>query len=124
MEAATKPSRPTLDQRQLNPHGSLQKRISMPGYNGVPFRGTPPFLKDEDDPAKQPKTAYQVYADIFDLSIPEDLAYYGQVWQLAANGYVLISADERKYDEEKKNWRVFLRWAQPYTYAPENFPHG
>lgn len=113
-------TRPVLDPKLLNPNGSLQKKSVMPGYNGIPFRGAAPFLKDIDDPSKQPKTAYQVHMDIFDLSSVDDRNYYAQVWQMAANGFVLISADERQYDEEKKNWRVFLRWAQPYTYAPES----
>jgi hypothetical protein len=120
---AVKP-RPALDNRLLNPNNALEKKVSLPGYNSIPFRGTPPFLKDLDDVTKQPKTAYQVYADIFDLSIPDDRFYYSQVWQLAANGFALISADERQYDEDAKNWRVFLRWALPYTYAPESNPHG
>ena len=122
--AVTPMPRPVIDSRLLNPGGAASKKMTLPGYNNVPFRGVPPFLKDEDDPSRLPKQAMQVYVDVFDMSDDEDRKYYSQVWQMAANGYCLISADERQYDDAKKNWRVFLRWALPYTYAPESHPHG
>jgi hypothetical protein len=112
-------NRPELDQRMLDPGGVVGQPNVFPGHNGMPYRGRSPFLREDDPEHVQPREAFQVHVQIFDLSVEEDLKYYSEVWQTVANGLAFISADERQYDPDKKNWRVFLRWGIPYTYAPK-----
>lgn len=111
--------RPPLDTRLLGTQGGTKQSV-LPGHNGIPFRGPVPFIKEEDDEAKQPKVGYEVRVDIFELRDDEDRKYYSQVWQLASSGFAIISSEEKVYDEDVKNWRIFLRWALTFTYMPDD----
>jgi hypothetical protein len=37
--------------------------------------------------------------------------------QVVGNGFADISAEERVYDADIKNWRIFLRWGKTFTYT-------
>ncbi len=116
-----KPVRPKLDPKLLSHPGHDQKNI-VPGHGKLPFRGDVPFLKEDD--AEQPETGYEVRVDIFEMKIDEDREYYSDVWQLASTGFAVISSEEKVYDPDVKNWRIFLRWALVYTYMPEVKKNG
>lgn len=124
LNGAAKKKRPDLDAAMLDPGGVVSQPSRMPGWDGMPFRGAVPFLKNDDGEHNQPQIAYSVHADVFDMSDEEDRDYYAKVWQMAANGYALISADERQWVPEKKSWCVFLRWATPYTYVAKESADG
>jgi len=106
----------------LDPHRLKDKNFVLPGWDGLPFRGsTIPFLKEDDPAHKQPQVSYEPHVWILDLSKQEDLDDYRAVYQLVTNGSAIISAEERQYDSEAKNWRIFLRWALVFTHMPTDF---
>lgn len=98
----------------LDPHNVLNKEAVFPGRDGVPFRGQPTMLKQND--SRQPKTGAETQVVILSLDKPDDLLYYQQVWQLFANNVAFLSCEEKVYDPVISNWRVFLRWGYKFTY--------
>lgn len=114
------PSMPTTSERKpipaqlLDPHGVMKKEPIFPGHKGVPFRGAPTMLKQGD--RIQPKVGAEAQVVVLDLSKPDDLLYYQQVWQLFTNQVAFLSSEEKVYCPEIKNWRVFLRWGYKFTY--------
>jgi hypothetical protein len=105
----------------LDPHRTADKEFVLPGWDGLPFRGSVPCLKESDPEYRQPQVAYEPHVWILDLSVKEDLEDYRSVYQLVTNGSAVISAEERQYDKDIKNWRIFLRWALMFTHMPDAF---
>lgn len=91
-----------------------------PGFDGQRFRLKPgqkmPLLK-HDDPI-QPTTVADAAARVFDLSNDDDLKDYAAIWDQAAKGEVMISAEERHWCETTQNFKIFLRWADVYLELP------
>ncbi len=102
----------------LDPHGILQKSGVFPGANGLPFRGTPPQLREND--VNRPEAGAQSVVDILDLSDPKDLKRYTEIWQVLTNGLAVLSEELKEYDKDTKNWRVFIRWGYQFSYLPKN----
>lgn len=90
-----------------------------PGMDGLPFRGHVPDLKNDDPTKVQPRQGARVHVEILELDKADDRKRMEQIYSLVANGTAIISAEEREYDSEMKNWRVFLRWADMYVYNPQ-----
>lgn len=109
--------RPKLDPRLLDPTGSHQKSLVFPGYDGFPFRGPVPDIKDTDP--QQPQYSAQVFVHVLDLSKAEDLEYYGQIAQMVGNGFAQISFEDKQFIAEKKSWLVLIRWMLNYAYMPK-----
>ncbi len=110
------PERKPFDSRLLDPTGAHRKPLSFPGYEGIPFRGSIPDLK-ESDPL-QPQVGSQVYVHCLNLADPKDLEYYGQISQMVGNGFAQISFEERQFVAENKSWLVLIRWMLHYAYMP------
>lgn len=98
--------------------GRMDQPPILPGWNGRPFRGPVPHLKEDDPDYRQPKEAAKVHIDVLDLSIKLHQGKYQKISQMVANGFAVISFEERKYDEVKKNWRVLVRWFEVFAYMP------
>jgi len=93
-----------------------------PGLDGIPFRGKSiPMLKENDPESVRPQVVFEPFVFVLDLSNPQDLEDYRNIWVLVTNNAAVISVEERQYDQEKKNWRVFIRWALVY-YASKQDP--
>jgi hypothetical protein len=108
---------PSAGQRELPPH--------FPGYEGLPFRGAPPDLKRDDPANAQPQVGATVHVDILNMADDGQRRRLESIYQLVANGYAMISAEERAYDENIGSWRIFVRWAELYTYDPSRgHQHG
>ena len=107
---------PKIEDRLLSPRGH---EGTYPAWEGLPFRGKIPDLREDDPDYKQPQIGSEAHVTVYDLSNPEHLEHYQKVWQLIANGTAMLSAEERVYDPEIKNWRVFMRWADSFTFAPK-----
>ncbi len=105
----------------LDPHQVQDKDFVLPGHDGLPFRGSVPFLKEDDPEQRQPTVSYEPHIWVLDLSKPEDLEDYRSVYQLVTNGMAVISAEEREYDPDIKNWRVFFRWALVFSHMRKEF---
>lgn len=105
----------SIDPQLVNPTGQLHEKISLPGWEGIPFRGPVPDLKETDPQRKQPVMAQKVHIELLDLSDKKQLARYRTICQVVANGYGQISKEDMQYDPKKKNWRVFVRWLEIFT---------
>ena len=104
-----------IDPQLLDPFGAIHKGITMPGHEGVPFRGTVPNLKEDDPEHLQPQAGQKAHVEILELWKPTELARYRNICQVVANGFGAISKEDMQYDKTKKNWRVFIRWLEFYT---------
>ena len=94
----------------------------FPGFEGIPFRtnGTaPPNLKSDDPEKKQPIIVQDAKVRIFDLSDPEQLLAYEQVWFRIGRGQYKFSAEERQFLPDLKSWRVLLRYSELYFELPK-----
>lgn len=87
-------------------------------YDDLPYEGPVLDYKEDDPSYKKPQYRLRAHVRVFELSDPKDLHDYEAVWQSSANGTVLISKEIPVYDEEKKTWRIFLRWGDQYYCAP------
>jgi len=106
----------------VDPTGNMHKGITMPGWDGIPFRGPVPDLK-EGDP-KQPVQHQKVHIEILCLWIDKDMKRYNEICQVVANGFAMISKEDMRYDEKKKNWRVFIRWLELFTTMEKGTDNG
>ena len=114
------PERWKIDSVLLDPSAGQGKMDpQFPGYLGLPFRGVTPDLKEDDPAHKQPRVAAGAHVEVLDMSKAEDLKRYEAISQTVANGFGVVSFEERQYDESTHNWRVFIRWGDLYTYNPE-----
>jgi hypothetical protein len=103
-----------MDPRLLDPSGTHNKPFVFPGRDGLPYRGQAvPDLK-EDDPLS---VGGQVHVHVLVLSNEDDFKLYRAIWQAVGNGFAQISQEDRVYDEDIKNWRVFIRWVIWYTHT-------
>jgi hypothetical protein len=108
-----------VDSVLLNPTGAGGGDLSFPGYEGVPFRGPVPDLKHDDPQHMQPQFGQNVYVKVFNLFDEEQLKQYSDICQMVGNGFAAISSEDRVYDDDIKNWRVFIRWIEFFTYDPK-----
>ena len=118
-DSATKPTR-ELPEDLVGVDGLAKEAVSFPGYAGLPFRGTVPFLRDDDPEYRQPKVAHKAHTSILELSEMseeglKDIEYYRGVMQACANGHAVLHAEDRQYDEAIKGWRVMLTWFEVFT---------
>ena len=110
----------TIDGKLIDPSGGQRDMdVHLPGHNGVPFRGIPYDRKESDPEHMQPKTGARVHVEILEMSEPKDRKRMEEIYTMMTNGNAVISAEERHWDEEIKSWRVFVRWADVYTYNPQ-----
>lgn len=108
-----------IDSVLLDPSaGQRNNPPVFPGYEGIPFRGAVPDLKQDDPQHAQPQIGAKVRIDVLDMADNEDRNRLAAIGQLAANGYAVVSKEDIKYDPDTKNWRVFIRWAELYAYNP------
>ena len=109
-----------IDKKLADPsNGQHSMDPKFPGVDGLPFRGHVPDLKTDDPQHMQPKQGAHVHVEILEMHKDEDRKRMETVYNLVANGTAVISAEEREYDPEQKNWRVFLRWADMFVYNPQ-----
>jgi hypothetical protein len=98
--------------------GHMDAKSVFPGWEGLPFKGPVPNLKEADGVDKQPQVGMKVHIEYLDLSKPKDQKKYQQVCQTIANGYGQLSKEDMRFDEKKKSWRVFLRWVELFAFDP------
>ena len=98
--------------------GHMDAAPTFPGWEGLPFKGPAPDLKEDDPHYVQPQVGMKVHVETLDLSKPKELKKYRELCQTVGNGYAQISKEDMRYDEDTKNWRVFIRWLELFTYDP------
>jgi|TARA_B100000809_G_scaffold204189_1_gene205506 hypothetical protein len=85
---------------------------------GFPFRGRQvPTLTAEE--TEDIPTAFDFHCRVFELWTADELKEYQQIRDRAANGWYQITHIERLFDEDKKNWRVYMEWNQIYGELPK-----
>jgi len=104
-----------IDPVLVDPTGNMHKGITMPGWDGVPFRGPVPDLKNDDPDHRQPVVGQKAHVEILELWDEKQLQHYRDICQVVANGYGAISKEDMQYDTKKCNWRVFIRWLEYFT---------
>jgi len=114
----------TVDPKLLDPHGTLNAPNVFPGFNGVPFRGVIPDLKENDPDHKQPQVGVQAHVEILATNKAEDMTRYEEIMQTIGNGFGQLGAEERQYDDSIKGWRIFVRWWELYSYVPKGRVNG
>lgn len=89
-------------------------------YNGLPYVGRPLNLKDKDTEDRLPTLTHKAHVRVFDLDDETDLKDYTEIWNSIMKGHALLGKEEMRYDEVKKNWRIFVRWTDEYYTEPKN----
>jgi hypothetical protein len=113
-------SLPPIPRTLVDPHGNLDRPAILPGWEGLPFKGASiPTLKEDDPDRRQPKIGSKAHIEVLDMSQEAHLKRYQDIMQTVANGFGAIGAEDRVYDKGTKNWRVFIRWWELYSYMPE-----
>lgn len=113
-----------IEPELLDPSGQAGEKSVLPGYDGYPFRGPIPLLRNDDPARRQPEIQTKVHVDILDLSKEPDMKRYRALCQMITNGFAQFSKEDVRYDEKKKNWRVFVRWLEYYTTLPKGDAYG
>jgi hypothetical protein len=104
-----------IDPVLVDPSGNMHKGIVMPGWDGLPYRGPVPDLKENDPEHLQPQFKQKAHVDVLELWDKKQLDRYRDICQVVANGFGAISKEDMQYDEQKKGWRVFIRWLEFFT---------
>lgn len=102
---------------------------SMPKMDGMHFRlhkgQSIPQLKDDDPDYMKPKPVADAHVRVFNMGDPQDVDDYAAVWDEAAKGHIMISAEERHWSEAIQNFKIFLRWGDMYLELPRHeVPHA
>ena len=94
-------------------------QLNWPGTStGFPFRGNNvPSLTTEEN--EEIPLAFDFHCKIFELWDEDALKEYRQIRDRAANGWYQLVHIERLFDEDQKNWRVYLEWNQIYGELPK-----
>jgi hypothetical protein len=108
----------------VDPHTVLNKEFVFPGLEGLPFRGSIPTLKEDDPPEKRPQVGMQTFVKILELDKEEDMQMYTDIAQLVANGVAQISFEDRRWIEDKKNWKVLIRFMLMFYHMPAGAQTG
>ena len=107
-----------LDQRLIDPFRLHRQSVTLPGIDGIPFRGPTPDLKEDDSERKRPQLGEKVGLRQLNLADPADMEEYRRIAQMVGNGYAQISFEERVYDASIMSWRVLIRWMEHYYFVP------
>jgi len=82
------------------------------GPEGYPFRGpTPPQTTEEE--FQNLKVSGKFRCRTFYLDKPEDMADYIKVRDKCSNAYFILIDRDRQWDEDIKNYRIFIEWVEP-----------
>ena len=110
---------PDIPPEILDPHGMLGRKDTLPGWEGIPFRGVVPQLKNDDPEQKQPREGFHAYTNVFRLDKQEDLEAYTKIKQVIANGFGMMGSEERQYDDSIKSWRIMICWWRVFSFVPK-----
>jgi len=103
-----------IDQRQDDQGRSL----FWPGsQEGFPFRGEkPPNLTDNE--YENLRLFCDAFVDTFYMNDPEHKKRYQEILDRVANGWYFIRDRDRRWDDDKKCYVIFLEWIQVYAETP------
>jgi hypothetical protein len=123
-EGAATPFDRVREHGLIDPHAVLNKEFVFPGLEGLPFRGSVPTIKEDDPPEKRPQMGTQAFVKILELDKEEDLQTYVDIAQLVANGVAQISFEDKRWIEEKQNWKVLIRFMLVFYHMPAGAQTG
>ena len=112
-------SNPFSTQRPLRRFGQLQETPDGLQYEGLPYFGPVLDFKDDDPEEFLPQLRQNGCVAVWDLAVKEDMEQYRALIQKICNKKAVLSVEERAYDSATKNWRVLVRWFEPYYQAPD-----
>jgi len=110
---------PFGNRQPLRHYGLLQNTPNGLQYEGLPYVGPVLDFKDDDPEEFLPQLRNNGCVAVLDLSKTEDMDQYRALIQKVCDKRAVLSVEERAYDESTKNWRVLVRWFEPYYQAPD-----
>ena len=110
---------PFSTQKPLQRFGQLRETTEGLQYEGLPYVGPILDFKDDDPEEFLPQLRNNGCVAVLDLSKTEDMDQYRALIQKICDKKAVLSVEERAYDESTKNWRVLIRWFEPYYQAPD-----
>lgn len=110
---------PFSNRQPLRKFGRLQETTNGFQYEGLPYVGPALDYKDDDPEEFQPQLKHNGCVAVFDLSKTEDMDQYRALIQKICDRGAVLSVEERAYDATTKNWRVLVRWFEPFYQAPD-----
>lgn len=89
------------------------------GAGGIPFRSTSSAAPDikSDELRRQPVIVLDAQVEV--LTLPADVQKYAELWDLFAKGRAVLSAEDRQWIPETKEWRVLLRYGLRWWELPQ-----
>lgn len=113
------------EERRENGEASLS--FSRAKIDKAPFRGSAPLLKDEEYD-QLAERVYDVDAKVFDLSNPEDLAEFKDVFDRATNQwYQILDYDKRWVTDpetQQVKMYIYMVWGKPYMQIDQAQAHN
>jgi hypothetical protein len=67
----------------------------------------------------RPELRYKGCVAVLNLANEDDMETYRALAQKFCQQHAILSMEEREYDPEAKNWRILIRWMEPFYGAPE-----
>ena len=87
-------------------------------WKGLPFKGQPYLIKEDDGPDRQPQMQQDVFVRVFDTGDPKDMDEYQAVWKRVTKGEAIMSREDLQYNAASGHWRAFMRWMEMYYVPP------
>lgn len=111
----TKPIDSKFKGEQDPRHGG---QLQWPGVDGLPFRGPPVTLKNEE--LSNIILVHDFKAHVFDLTKNEDYEYYCWVMDRICNGFFRCIHINRTWSAEKNTMIIYVEWVQSYYELPKS----
>lgn len=102
-------------------HSTSEKHLSDLLFEGLPFKGDVPSLKESDPDYLRPKLQETVHIKVFDTAVPEDMCAMEKVMQETRTipPTVRIYERDKQFIEITGSWRIFMTWTELYYAMPD-----
>lgn len=115
----------SISPKLVDPSGGQRNADpTFPGFDELPFRGEPMDRKEDDPEHLQPQRGARAHVEILEMDNPDDIKRMEDIYSMLATGTAIVSAEDRQWIPDKQTWRVFIRWADLYTYNPRATMRG
>lgn len=88
------------------------------GYEGIPWKGPPVHMRQDDPPHLQPKVNYIPHVRIFDLADEADIQEYTEILHRVTLGECVVGHEDIRFDQKTGAWKSLLRWYDQFLTAP------
>ena len=104
-------------------HGRGFKSSDVTPPKSIPYRVSskgeqPIFTTSYDKPENKPILVKEPHVKVFDLSNPDHVKEYEDIFNGRSQGKVLIEIDEKNWCPEKSTYIALVRWYNMYLENP------